>query len=95
MTTEYDAEKYQRRYGTRSEVVDGLAFETRGKMRAADIMVSRSGKLVSKRKSDAAKLAYQKYGFRKREEEEKEKVEEKKKRGGGRRKRKRVIDLTK
>jgi len=85
---QYDPSKYQRRYGTRSEVVDGIAFETRGHLRTDDIMMSRSGKLVSKRKSVAASEAYKKWGFRKREQKKEEVVQEEKKKKRRRRKKK-------
>lgn len=56
-----------RKYGTRQEVYDGVSEMTRGGLRKDDLMVSR-GKIVSKRKSEAAKASYAKFGFKKREE---------------------------
>lgn len=55
-----------RKYGSRQEVFDGLCQMTRGGLSKDDLMVSR-GRIVSKRKSDAAKASYAKYGFKKRE----------------------------
>ena len=58
-----------KKFGTRSEVVDGLALSTRGGLKAEDLIMNRSGKIVSKRKSIQAKATYAQYGFRKRERE--------------------------
>ena len=61
------AKKYARRYGTRFEVFDSETAEmTRGGLRKADLMMSRSGKIVSKKKSESAKALYEKFGFSKR-----------------------------
>ena len=60
-----------RKYGTRQKVFDVLCEMTRGGLTKDDLMVSR-GRIVSKRKSDAAKASYAKYGFRKREQPEPE-----------------------
>ena len=54
-----------RKYGSRQEVFDGLSEMTRGGLTKADLMISR-GKIVSKKKSDAAKASYAKFGFKKR-----------------------------
>ena len=56
-----------KKFGTRSEVLDGLALSTRGGLKADDLMVNRSGKIVSKRKSELAKKTYAQFGFKKRE----------------------------
>ena len=61
-----------KRYGTRSEVIDGLALSTRGGLKAEDLMVNRAGKIVSKRKSELAKKTYAQYGFKKRAQPEPE-----------------------
>ena len=58
---------FERKYGTRSEVWEGSAQQTRGKLTKADLIMSRSGKIVSKRKSELAKQSYATYGFKKRE----------------------------
>ena len=59
--------KYARRYGTRFEVFDSETAEmTRGGLKKADLMMSRSGKIVSKKKSESAKALYEKFGFNKR-----------------------------
>lgn len=55
-----------RKYGTRQEVYDGASEMTRGGLKKDDLLVSR-GKIVSKKKSEAAKASYAKYGFKKRE----------------------------
>ena len=55
-----------KKYGTRQEVFDGLSQMTRGGLSKDDLMISR-GKIVSKKKSAAAKESYAKYGFKKRE----------------------------
>ena len=61
------AKKYARRYGTRFEVFDSETAEmTRGGLKKADLMMSRSGKIVSKKKSESAKALYEKFGFSKR-----------------------------
>ena len=54
-----------KKYGSRQEVFDGTSEMTRGGLTKADLMLSR-GKIVSKKKSDAAKASYAKYGFKKR-----------------------------
>ena len=74
--------KYARRYGTRFEVFDSETAEmTRGGLKKADLMMSRSGKIVSKKKSESAKALYEKYGFNKRvvEKPKKKKKSKKKK----------------
>ena len=59
--------KYARRYGSRYEVFDTqTAFQTRGGLKKEDLMLSRTGKIVSKKKSEAAKKLYQEFGFNKR-----------------------------
>jgi len=59
--------KFARRYGSRYEVFDSqTAFQTRGGLKKEDLMLSRTGKIVSKKKSEAAKKLYQEYGFNKR-----------------------------
>jgi len=55
-----------RKYGTRSEVWNGEAQMTRGNLTKDDLLMSSTGRLVSKRKSEAAKKNYEKYGFNKR-----------------------------
>ena len=59
-------QKFERRYGTRSEVFDGSAEKTRGGLLKADLMISRTGRIVSKKKSEQARAAYKQYGFSKR-----------------------------
>jgi len=56
-----------RKFGTRSEVFDGQATMTRGGLKKDDLMLSRTMKIVSKKKSEMAKASYAKYGFRSRE----------------------------
>ena len=72
--------KYARRYGTRFEVYDSETAEmTRGGLKKADLMMSRSGKIVSKKKSESAKALYEKFGFNKRVVVEKPKKKSKRK----------------
>ena len=76
--------KYARRYGSRYEVFDTeTAEQTRGGLKKEDLMLSRTGKIVSKKKSLAAKALYDQYGFQKRAKPEpvkkKKKVSRKKK----------------
>ena len=63
-----------RKYGTRKEVFDGLCVMTRGGLSKEDLMDGRNGKILSKKKSDMAKVSYAKYGFKKRGMEEKKPV---------------------
>lgn len=73
--------KFARRYGTRFEVFDSETAEmTRGGLKKADLMMSRSGKIVSKKKSISAKALYEKFGFKKRVVEEEKKPSKKTKR---------------
>ena len=61
------AKKFARRYGTRFEVFDSETAEmTRGGLKKGDLMMSKSGKIVSKKKSESAKALYEKFGFSKR-----------------------------
>ena len=66
------------KYGDRKSVFDGLSEMTRGGLRKEDLLMKDNGKIVSKRKSEAAKVTYGKYGFAKRT---KPAAPEKKKRG--------------
>ena len=62
----YDPDKFQRKYGTRSEVYDlKTCYMTRGGLTAEDLTLSRSGKIVSKKKQESARLAYKEFGFAK------------------------------
>lgn len=58
-----------KKYGTRQDVYDGVCQMTRGGL-TKDDLIFKNGRLVSKRKSEAAKLAYEKYGFAKRKDPE-------------------------
>ena len=69
-----------KKYGDRQSVYDGLSQMTRGGLLKDDLLMSKSGKIVSKKKSERAKENYAKYGFKKRELEEEPKKEPKKKR---------------
>jgi hypothetical protein len=80
---------FARKFGSRSEVYDlQTAEQTRGGLTKDMLTLSRTGKIVSKKKSEAAKTMYKKWGFKKRapeeaeaeEEDEKPKKAEKKKR---------------
>ena len=56
-----------RKYGTRSEVFDSkTALMTRGGLKAEDLILSRTGKIVSRKKSQLARSNYEKFGFSKR-----------------------------
>ena len=55
-----------KKYGDRQSVYDGQCKMTRGGLTKDDLLMSRNGKIVSKKKSDRAKEDYQKYGFKKR-----------------------------
>ena len=80
---------FARKYGTRAEVFDlGTAEMTRGGLRKEDLVMSRTGKIVSKKKSASARENFLKYGFKKREEEETPKAPPKKRR----RKRKMTVE---
>jgi hypothetical protein len=59
-----------KKFGTRSEVYDELAERTRGGLTKTDLIVSRTGKIVSKKKSEMARKSYQEFGFKKRLEPE-------------------------
>jgi len=65
-----------KRYGTREEVWDGQATKTRGGLTKNDLVLSKTMKIVSKKKSQMAKAAYAKYGFNKRTQEEPEEAPE-------------------
>ena len=62
-----------RKFGTRSEVWEDACTMTRGGLTKNDLMLSKTGRIVSKKKSEAAKVAYTQFGFRKRQEEAVEK----------------------
>ncbi len=55
-----------KKYGTRSEVYDGTAECTRGGLRKEDLILSKTNKIVSKKKSEAAAASYKQFGFNKR-----------------------------
>ena len=59
-----------RKYGTRSEVWEDVATMTRGGLTKENLILSKGGKIVSKKKSEAAKANYASFGFNKRKEEE-------------------------
>ena len=77
-----------KKYGDRQSVYDGLSKMTRGGLMKDDLMLSKSGKIVSKKKSERAKENYAKYGFKKRQPAEEPKKEEPKKK---RRKKKNAV----
>ena len=68
-----------KKYGDRTAVFNGEAEKTRGGLTKDDLMVSRTGRIVSKKKSLAASESYKKFGFKKRVQEEEEKVVEEEK----------------
>ena len=55
-----------KKFGSRQEVWDGECMMTRGGLTKENLVLSKNNRLVSKRKSEAARTAYQKYGFKKR-----------------------------
>ena len=57
---------WERKYGTRSEVWEGIAQQTRGRLMKDKLVFSRSGRIVSKRKSEMAKKTYLEHKFVKR-----------------------------
>ena len=78
-----------RKYGNRQDVFNGEAEKTRGGLTKDDLMLSKTGKIVSKKKSLAAAESYKKFGFKKRElEPVEEKQEEQPKKKRRRRKKK-------
>ena len=78
-----------RKYGNRQDVYNGEAEKTRGGLTKDDLMLSKTGKIVSKKKSLAAAESYKKFGFKKRElEPVEEKQEEQPKKKRRRRKKK-------
>jgi len=86
MSADEQKQTFERRYGTRSEVFDNSAEMTRGGLRKADLMISRTGRIVSRKKSEQARAAYKQYGFQKRAKPEP--VKETKKKTRRRRKKK-------
>ena len=46
------------KYGDRNSVWNGTAKQTRGGLTKEDLLMSRSGKIVSKKKSESAKAFY-------------------------------------
>ena len=79
-----------KKFGDRLSVWDGLASMTRGGLTKDDLVMSKTGKLVSKKKSEIAKRNYTQFGFAKRKAPEPEVVEPPKKRR--RRKKKKNIE---
>ena len=77
-----------KKYGTRSEVFADEAEKTRGGLTKEDLMLSKDGKIVSKKKSLAALETYKKYGFKKREQPKEKVAEEPPKKKRRRRKKK-------
>ena len=83
-----------KKFGTRQQVWDEECTMTRGGLSKDDLVLSKAGRIVSKKKSEAARASYQKFGFQKRarvQDEEKEEVEEKPKKRR-RRKKKKLLD---
>lgn len=70
----------QRKFGSRADVMDDLCIMTRGGLTKTDLILSKNGKIVSKKKSEAAKKNYEAFGFAKRKApEEKRKRKRRKK----------------
>ena len=81
-----------RKYGSRSEVFDGICTMTRGGLTKDDLMLSKTNKIVSKKKSQAAKLRYEQYGFAKRTQKEEQKEEQKEPKRKRRRRKKKKLE---
>ena len=77
MCVVHSKEKMPKKFGTRQEVFDGTADSTRGGLVKDDLMLSKNGKIVSKKKSMKALENYKKFGFKKRVKEEAKPVEAK------------------
>jgi hypothetical protein len=78
--TEEQKDKFERRFGTRDEVWSNVAEKTRGGLTRDKLMLSRTGRLVSKVKSEQARENYKKYGFKKREAKAPEKKKSRRRR---------------
>ena len=52
-----DGNQYCRKFGSRREVVDGVAFCTTGKL-TADRLEERDGKIISRKRSELGKVRY-------------------------------------
>jgi hypothetical protein len=85
---EQQEQTWERLYGTRSEVWEGIAKQTRGRLTKDKLILSRSGRIVSKRKSEMAKKTYLEHKFAKRTKPEEVPPEEKPKKKRRRRKKK-------
>ena len=77
-----------KKFGSRQEVWNGECMMTRGGLTKENLVLSKSNRLVSKRKSEAARAADQKFGFKKRVVAEPEPEPEPEKRKRKRRKKK-------
>ena len=55
-----------KKYGSRQEVWNNEAEKTRGGLQKDDLILSKTGRIVSKKKSLAAAASYAKFGFQKR-----------------------------
>jgi len=75
-----EEQKFERRYGTRDEVYSGVARCTRGGLTRDKLVLSRTGRIVSKLKSEQARENYKKYGFKKRVAEKPKPEKKKRKR---------------
>ena len=66
VVAEETPQTWERLYGTRSEVWEGIAKQTRGRLTKDKLVLSRNGRIVSKRKSEMAKKTYLEHKFAKR-----------------------------
>ena len=82
---------WERKYGTRSEVWEGIAQQTRGRLTKDKLVLSRNGRIVSKRKSEMAKKTYLEHKFAKRTKPAEPTPPEAPKRKRKRRKKKEVV----
>jgi hypothetical protein len=66
-----------KKFGDRLSVWEGMASMTRGGLTKEDLVQSKNGKLVSRKKSEIARANYAKFGFAKRKVEEEPKKKRK------------------
>jgi len=82
-----------KKFGSRQQVWDEECTMTRGGLAKNDLVLSKAGRIVSKKKSEAARASYQKFGFQKRKADDtKEEVVEEKPKKRRRRKKKKVVE---
>jgi hypothetical protein len=71
--------EYKNKWGSKTQVWDGISYCTRGFLTRSALALNSRRKVVSKKKSEASRVRWEKQGFRKAEEMKEEmKVEERK-----------------